>query len=469
MSYSRITHPLYNKFNPLWTLCEDATSATNVKDKGQVYLPITGDPSDPVNQARYKIYHQRAPYTNYSSQTLSGLVGLAFMEGVTIEGAEGVNEYILDNVNGDGVGLEQLAKRSEREVIKKGRAGLFVDFPRSNGGLTEQQQSELGLNATITTYTAEQILDWSTEKVGNQNVLSFVSLLETTYERDSESGQVETVERERHLFLDDGIYYYKMMQDGKELEDTLVMPVDGQGKALNRIPFYFIGAENNDTSPDQPPMYPICTANINYYVVDADLHNTIYYMQPQYFATGLNQDWVDNNLTGFVLGSGSLYVGPEGSSFGVAEVSSDPLLATKLETIQQNIISLGGKMINSGVSFSTATEAKIATASENSVLKNVTDNVEKAYNMALETLALFNKSSVPTLSIDADLKALTADSEELAGLRADVIAGLIPVEAYRDELRKRGLLDRTEDEVLDLLESAVNIEDVSTAEAVESE
>ena len=455
------THPLYDAMVSQYNLINDCCSATGVKDGMEKYLPFVGDTTDERDKKSYQVYWSRAPYVNFSQQTVSGLVGLAFRDGVTVE--KSGNDYILTNLDGNGVGLEQLAKRSSIEAVKNGRAGLLVDYPPAEIGLTSDQVEALNLRATITTYDALSIIDWDHAQVGGASVLTYVALKGVIYVRN-EDMSIEEVTQERRLYLEDGLYVVRTYEDGKQVGED-AEPVFN-GARLNYIPFYFIGSENNDSSPDQPPMYPICDQNLAHYRNNADMQSSLYYIgNPQPWAAGLTDDWVEDHLQDFTLGSGRLLVLPELASFGIAQISGDSLLADTIKETVNNLISLGAKMINSDISYNTATEAKIATASENSRLKNIIDNVASAYSMALETLASFNNTSVPTFAINTDLNALTADQAELAILKDYYLAGIVPAEVMRDRLRKVGLLDKPEDEILELLESeAPALEDISDTE-----
>ena len=95
-----------------------------------------------------------------TQETISGLLGLAFRQGVTIE-TDAATDYINKNIDGDGIGLEQQAKASMTDLIKYGRAGLFVDFPPTDGEVSKAKQARLALSATVNLYDAFSIVDCS--------------------------------------------------------------------------------------------------------------------------------------------------------------------------------------------------------------------------------------------------------------------------------------------------------------------
>lgn len=448
-----INHPQYAEHLKQWQLVRDAASETGVKDAQEKYLPFIGDKSDDADRDAYKRYLQRAQYYGFTQETLSGLLGLAFRQGVTLEETESLS-YIENDIDGDGVGLEQQAKKSVSDVNAFGRAGLLVDFPPVGGALTVAEQNALGARATISQYNAFAIRNWSITKRGAVNVLSLVSLSEVVDELDEDGLTVVQVEQERRLILDDDGYRVEVHKFNDEIE--IYEPRDFNGNRFDYIPFYFIGSLNNDHRVDSSPIFPIADLNIGHYRNSADYENAVFLLQPQPWATGLNDNWIESHLKGFRMGSGSLFVGPQDSSFGIAQPEPNQTAFEAMQYKQSVMVSLGAKLINSDVSFNSATEAIIANSSENGKLQTVIDNVEKAYQGALESLAQFMGGDAPVFTINTDLSATIADPN-LAKTMVDAwMGGLISKEDARDYMRKTSLIERNDEEIDDLMEMSDN-------------
>lgn len=439
-----ITHPEYRLNLKKWELIRDAASSTGVKDGGTKYLPFVGSRENEDDRTAYQNYLERAQFYGFTQETLSGLLGLAFRDGIEIE-QPGL-DYILDDIDGDGVGIEQQMKRALSLNNSLGRAGLLVDFPTVEGALTKAEQERLGANATITLYDAFNIKNWHTEKRGAHSVLTLVSLEELVDVADDDGLTINTEKQERRLILDDDGYRVELYHG----DDVRVYePKDSKGRRFNYIPFYFIGSVNNDHRVDEPPIYPIASLNIGHYRNSADYEHSVFMLQPQPWATGLTQTWVDSNLKGFRLGSNSLFVGPEGSSFGIAQPQPNSMAFEAMTHKQQVMVSLGAKLVNAQVSFNSASEAIIANASENSRLQTSMDNVEKAYNDALVSLAEFMGTSPAMVEIKTDLSAIMADPQMAQIMVQAWMSGLIAEVDARGYMRKVGLIDRQEDEIAD--------------------
>jgi hypothetical protein len=323
---------------------------------------------------------------------------------------------------------------------------LLVDFPSIDGqSITKEQQARLGAYATIQEYDAFQIKNWSTRKVGSNVVLSMVSLSECVDVLGDDGLTVTKEDQERRLILDDDGYRVEIYLAGEMID--MYEPRNSKGLRLNYIPFYFMGSEYNDVKVDKIPIFPIADLNIGHYRNSADYEASIIYQNPQPYATGLTSNWVDQHLEGFQMGSGSMLPLPEGSSFGYAQPAQNQPALEGMREKQQAMVQLGAKLVNPNVSFKTASEAIIANSSENSRLQTIIDNVESAYQMALEALADFMGTDSPIFSIDTDLSAATSDPQMISVLKDIFAMGAIGQTDLRDYMRKVRVLDRTDEDI----------------------
>lgn len=442
-----VKHPDYKDRKEQLKTIRDACSATGVKDAGGLYLPDPGDPNNPIDAQKYQNYLNRAVYYGFSGQTVRGMSGLAFMKGITEEDLTPPTDYIMDDLDGDGVGLEQSMKASFSGTYRDGRAGLLVDFPPVEGTLTRRQQQEQAVRAVIKRYSALEIVNWHTTKVGAREMLSLVSLFEISDEIMEDGITIQRVGVERRLILDEGIYRVEIYHDGAMVEEYQPL-IDG--RPLGYIPFFFIGAENNDARFDDSPMYPICELNVGHYRNSADYEDSVFMLRPQPWASGITDQWYEDHLTGFRFGSGSLFPLPEGGSFGIEQPSPNDQSFEAMQYKQKSMVALGAKHLTGELSYNTATEAMFGEAGSNSVIQTVMDNVERAYNDALVVLADFMGASVaPVVVINADLSNIVADPQLAQVIVNAWINGLVGKEDARTYLRKTGLVERTSEEMDD--------------------
>ena len=437
-------HPQYAAALRVWELNKAASTPMAVKDAADKYLPLAANhPSD--KDPRYQAYLSRAVYYGFTQETISGLLGLAFRQGVTVD-TDTATDYIKKNIDGDGIGIEQQAKAAMTNQIVCGRAGLFVDFPPTDGEVSKAEQERLALSATVNLYDAFSIVDWSSTHIGSASILSRVVLCENQY-KDSSAGSTEEVKVKRTLALDEEGYYFVTEETDDNDQDRVYQPTNSAGQRLNYIPFYFVGATNNDTNIDDAPIYPIADLNIAHYRNSADYETSAFLVsQPQPWATGLNQDWVNKNMDNFLMGAGLLSL-PQGAAFGIEQTQPNMVSMEAMNHKQQAMIQMGAKLISSSVSFNTASEAIIASASENSRLQTLIDNLVMAYEMAMGALADFNGSVPPEFTIDTDLSAVMADPQLAMAVTDSWMKGLIPAKDARDYQRSVGLIKRTEEEI----------------------
>jgi hypothetical protein len=450
MGYKRIPvtivkHPDFKEREKQLITINDACSPTGVKDAGRKYLPNPGDANNQTDIEKYNNYHNRAMYYGFSGQTVRAMAGLAFMKGVTVADVSTGLEYINTDIDGDRLGISQSMKASFTSTYRDGRAGLLVDFPPTDGTMTRAQQEAAGAKSIIRRYDALQIANWHTTKVGANDVLSLVSLFEVCDELMEDGITIQRVGVERRLILEDVVYRVEIYHDGAFVE-SYEPRINGQ--TLAYIPFFFIGAENNDSRFDDSPMYPICELNIGHYRNSADYEDSVFMLRPQPWASGLTQTWYDENLQGFRFGSGSLFPLPEGGSFGIEQPSPNDQAYEAMQYKQKSMVALGAKHLTGELSYNTATEAMIGEAGSNSVVQTVMDNVEQAYNDALMVVAEFMGESIaPVVVINTDLSNVVSDANTAQLMVTAWMGGLIGKEDARAYFRKTGLVDRTDEEI----------------------
>lgn len=440
-----ITHPEYNQNLAIWKLCRDVNTPKAVKDKGRTYLPFVGDETSDDDIARYNNYLKRAMFYGYFAETVAGLSGMAFRDGVEIDAAG--NEYIETDLDGSGVGLQQSMQASVNDDLVFGRFGLLVDYPQTEGVATIAEQEQLSLRATITKYDALEIRNWHTTKIGGAVVVSLVSLAETAEKVGEDGLTIERVEQERRLMLDEsGLYRVEVYQDSDEPVEVYE-PKNSSGARLNYIPFYFGGSMNNDATVDDAPLYSVADLNIGHYRNSADYENSVFLLQPQPWSTGLTQDWVDKNLKGFKLGSGRLMGLPEGAAFGIAQPEPNQQAFEAMNHKQEQMIALGAKLITNDGQLKTATQAVMNNTSQTSKLAQIIGNVEIAYNMALEALADMNGTQAPVVVFNVDLNKIAIDAAVARIVVDAFMSGLIAKQDARQYLRSKDVIERTDEEI----------------------
>lgn len=397
--------PELAKILPKYTLIDDAIAGSEaVKAKRKAYLPMPNAADlSPENAARYDAYVLRAVYYGISERTLAGMVGEVFNVPPEISVPELLNPVVKDAA-GDGVPLAQQAQAAEEHVLKKGRAGLLVDYPRTDGVVTRKQQQEGEIRPTIVLYEPQDIINWRKEKVGSSTLFTLIVLRED-YEVTDDGFSVEVKTQYRVLRLVNGLYIQEVWRGEsgayQPVPELTAMPTDASGNRLTSIPFKFIGAVDNTETIDAPPMYAICDLNIAHYRNSADYEESVFIAgQATPVLTGLDQRWVKEVLDGRVeLGSRAAIMLPTGADAKLLQMEANSAPFEAMEHKERLMVGLGAKLVEMKRVQRTATEATQEEAAETSVLKTITDNVSEAYRWALEWCAIFQ--GVTTEAADA--------------------------------------------------------------------
>lgn len=443
-----------------------------IKAKRETYLPrpeSNGDTPEDKREAdfRYDSYIDRAIFYNVAKRTLNGLVGAVFMVPPTIK-VPPLLDAVVKDADGSGVPLAQLAQRAESTVLSRGRGGVFIDYPRTEGPVTLQAQQDGSIRPTINFYQPEQIINWRTITVGSKVYTSLV-VLQERYEKHDDGFAIETDTQYRVLRLDwrrdpitnalvgTGLYRQEIWRGspGAFAIAETIEPVDSKGQRLKEIPFSFIGSVDNSPSIDPAPMIDICELNIGHYHNSADYEEAVFITgQATPVLSGLTERWVKEVLQGKVrLGSRSAIPLPEGSTATLLQMEERSAAFEAMEHKERQMVALGAKLVEQASVQRTATEARNEEASETSVLDTVTKNVSAAFQWALEWAAIFQ--GVTTIQRDAstpddDSRAIIFELNnefDLAGIsNEDVNAainawlkGTITWDEMREVLRKARL------------------------------
>ncbi|GAA4652072.1 DUF4055 domain-containing protein [Kistimonas scapharcae] len=428
----------------LWRMIDDACEGEQAIKKGdERYLPKP-NPQDvsPENDERYKQYKARAVFYNATGRTLSGLVGVAFSKDAATELSTRL-EYLRANADGAGNGLEQLAQKALNHTAGKGRAGILVDYPATDGNLSRSEAA--GIGASMLLYRPQQIINWDTETVNGQKRLNLVVLKESGTQR--EKGGFKHVEyiRWRVLALEDGVYIVRIFEKTQHgIQETAnFMPSDAAGNVWHEIPFTFTGSNDNDPDIDQAPLADLASLNVAHYRNSADVEESSYIAgQPTLVLPGLKQQWYDHNL------KGKVYIGcrgglplNEGADAKLLQASPNQLPFELMKHKEEQMIRIGARLLEPSRNI-TATGTKSNDKSAYSVLSLCVANVSSAITKALQWCAAYmgdTGESWYEISRDFVIAELTA--QDLLALVQLWQSGTTPRSAIWALLRRYEIID----------------------------
>jgi hypothetical protein len=299
-------HPEYEAMLPKWQRCRDVLAGQDAVHKAGIqYLPALTD----QEPNEYKAYKDRAGFYPATGRTWQGLLGLVFRQSPHEEAPEAAMP-LLEDVTLAGTTAEAFAREIMGEIQAVGRYGVLVEYPRvaqQPGSLAEAGAQNLRPYATG--YTAESIINWRVERVGNVMRPTLVVLAET----HKTAGMFETAEEAqlRVLMLLQGQYVQQIWRKPEKSNDWAlieqIVPLRS-GAPLSVIPFYPFGSEENSLRCQEPPLLDLVNVNLSHYRTTADLEHGAHY-------TGLPTPFIAGVTLGenekIRIGSSSAIVSPD--------------------------------------------------------------------------------------------------------------------------------------------------------------
>lgn len=448
-----------------YSLIRDALAGeVAVKKQTVKYLPPPNglEMTDATDKKRYANYVKRSVFYGVTKRTVAGLIGQVFKKPVEMKFPD-VMQKIIDNASGAGVSIEHLAKKAESYALAYGRCGVFVDYPETGGELTIAELESGNIRPTITVYSPMEIYNWRVIDRGAEEILSLVVIAES-YVYEDDGFEMKNGGRFRVLMLDAEGYFEMQVweQNNPSTWDGVralkgnfklsksVKPTGPDGNRIDKIPFWFIGSENNDSSPDNPPMYDLASLNIAHYRNSADYEEAVNIVgQPTVFLKGFSSDYIKNEMGGQVsMGAAGGIAGPtKDSDVKILQVAPNMLVKEAMEMKERQMVALGAKLVEQASVQRTAFEAGLEASSENSTLGNITNNVSNIFTKALEFCAFYMKLGEPEImfKLNTDFDLATMSSEDRNEAINEWQKGALTFKEMRAVLKRAGVATEDDD------------------------
>lgn len=438
------TRKEYDDAQARWRLVRDVCKGSEaIKDAGDHYLPRPNAHDESLeNVERFKSYLARAVFYNATGRTREGLVGAVFRVVPTLTTPPGL-DYLKTDADGAGVSVYQQSQSVLSELLETARSFLLADFPNMESASRAQMQSGIA-RATINHYPADAVINWRTTKIGAKHLLSLVVLKET-HETD-DGFAIESEAQYRVLRLEEGIYTVEIWRKvgGALVVAEGFVPLDSSGHPWREIPGCFVGAQNNDPSIDESPLYDLAELNIGHYRNSADYEDAAYLCgQPQVWMAGLDQTWVDMlEEKGIYFGSRAILPLPANGSAGILQAQPNIMVKEAMDAKERQMVALGARLVERGSATKTATESANDNAAEHSVLSLVASNVSEAYTKVIGFVAGFmNETGEVVYALNQDFIEARLDPQTLAELVKSWQAGAITDGDLWAQLRRYGVID----------------------------
>lgn len=443
--------PLYAKIRA----CIEGS--VTVKEGRTNYLPHP-DPltaKDQMGIERYTNYLFRAVFYNITGNTVKGMLGQIFARDPVLK-LPAQLEPMAEDVNGSGHSLAQQSRAVTEDVIALGRHGLLADYPRVEGPVSQADIANGVIRPMILNFKPENIINWRESFVGNRRKYTLVVLRDeadsiTESEEDFSEDKSE-VYRELRLIPDEtGTNYTYWMrfwsqdeEGGPLLAHEWVQPKKADNSPFDEIPFSFVGADNNDSTLDDPPMRDIAELNLAHYVNSADYEESVFMVgQPTPWMAGLTRDWVENVLKGekIMLGSRVAVKLPVGASMGLLQAQPNGMAKEAMDTKERQMVALGARIVEQREVQRTATEYGGDKATQTSILATISRNVTAAYLKCLKWACDFTGVSYDDVEfeLNTDFELARMTPEEVAQIVAAWQTKAISFTEMRFNLKKGGI------------------------------
>lgn len=459
-------HKQYTDYIDRWAKNRAACSGQDaVKAMTTDFLPDDGEGDKrPEAKSRYLRYLLRATWFPCSGYTVEGLIGMVFRKTPAVELPTEL-EYMMEDANGAGQSLEQLAKLATTEVIKVGRIGLLAEYPVAEPGLSRTQINDRQLRALITTYLTEAIDNWRYDMVDGKLKLTMVKLIELT-EVAKDEFTIASETRYRVLRLRDGVYSQAVYNDKEDIVIDEFTPLQADGTTFDHIPFQFVGAEDNLPDVNKAVISGIVDLNIAHYQLSADSMKNLHIHSGGMLVVSSEmsvESWKEYNPNGIVVGADTgLFVGPNGSA-QMLQLQSSDAVEGKLKSIESQMLAVGAHLITERGDNETAEAARIDASSKASALLTASDNVSEAMEAALEDAARFmgGDPEIVEFKLNREFYPSNMTAQDAMTLIQLQDRGIIAKQDTRSALRGTVYLsdDRTD---ADIDESAIEVEPIAS-------
>lgn len=462
-------HPEYIENCEKWELMKNILKG----DVKEYIMPIVDElgsrTSNEYKKAceRNRKYRELARFLNFTLQTKNGLVGVATSKPGIIELPPEL-EYLLLEASGNRLKIDQLITQYIGELLTVGRAGGYVDYPVSAGGMTEAERKAQDINPRMYFYDALSIFNWDTQMRGGIDRLSFVVLCECVPKRiDGFKWQKEYQFRVLELepqTSGESIFKVTVMDKvGK-----LVPPKEGEtnptypkknGKYWNEIPFVFFGATDNDTTVDYGPLQAIGHINIGHYRNSAGYEDNLetHGQSTAVVTSDLPKDQWKRLYQNRPIKMGSkeaYYVGTQGG-IELVQCAPAPEIATAMVRKEEQMIALGAFVMLPTSANAPVETTRLHTSAKTSILGTIVSNAEDGLLQMIKWCGEYKGLDEAVLdkiifSLNYDYVPEQADPAVMRELAAQWVAGLIPKSVVLNYDRKADLIpDSVSDEDLE--------------------
>ena len=420
------------------------------------YVPALPNESDECYSRRLL----QSLFTPYVSRVTDAAIGLILRKPITLEGgSEEFWESWSQNVDRQNTDLQEFARKVLRSSIGYGHSSILVDYPKADGIRTLADERSAQLAPYMNIVEPWDILGWRHDVRQQGGQLQQVRLREIAVEPDGRFGE-KIVEQIR--VLEPGRYELFRKDEAGEWQSV------EQGRtSLSEIPLATTYSEKQATLVSEPPLLDCAYINLAHYRLQSQHLNALQVagfpiLQLKGWDTNDQKIQVDvSKALAFPsdAGAGASYVEPSNAAFQA--------YMDELEALANQCSNLGIAVLAQQKNVAEAAKkAQLDRADTNSMLANISLDLEQCLQKAVDMAAAYAGQEAPIVGLSRDFDAQTLDGQGITAINTMFTSGLIDQETaltllhqgeiLNDDMNIEEILSRSETEQLQSMEQEMS-------------
>ena len=408
------------------------------------------------NSLRVDSYWSRGrwfPATGRTYETLGGMVWSKEPE----QDIQPKLEYLVDNADGTGCGLREVAQKAVDRVIADARYGILVDMPAApvdfSGDrvqLTRAQNESGDFSPKWIQYNADNIIYFRNS--GNSCGVDEIRLIEVKLEPKGEFDYEEKTYI-RRLVMIDGIYHNQLWTDKNEMDSDFT-PV-ANGSNLTEIPFQFFGADDNSAEYSKLPLYDLAQQNFGHFVLDCDDRDNLHFhgQGMTVVSTDMSKDEFDDmNPNGLDVGARGMNMLDATGSVNVIQIEATGAISTKISSDEDRMIMSGAQLVTDNSANETLGAKRIDANASMSALKRISYNVSDGFKQLFTWTSQFlGETNESFYKLNDEFITDDLTPEMINAHLALVQGGILPAISLNQTARKAKLTDKSDEDIAEAL------------------
>ena len=428
-------HPDFNKFAPRWADMDTAIDGEYaVKEQGAKRLPKTGGMEEDTTGQKYKAFKDRARFPDITQQALTGIVGLVYEKDPF-----GLDEAPITNTGQDNL---ELSREVLRMVAAHGREILVVDAGPDG-------------KPYITRYSATSMINWKAdpEKPGELSLAVFQEDHPDPKDLYDHEGKARF---RRYLKLESGAIEVSTWERDKDVDIRIGKPVILPVKFM---PIVVIGSLNLTPDCDPIPLMPVASCAYSYYMKSATYEQALWLVgQPTAWVSGVTDKQYER-IRKLGIGAAALWwLGDDGRA-GFLETQGRNIADVKeaMNDVLKQAESYAVRLTQDNDQVESGAALAKRAAAQHASIYSMADAVSIGLQKAIGMMAQWAGKTPPAelFKLRTDFEREYAGEQMINALNTAINAGNAPLSVMLEALRKSGLTDASDEEMLLEIQSRV--------------